>query len=308
MPRGSYFLSVCIPVFRQDVRNLLAQLSEQLKTVQIPVEILIADDGSPEEFMRINRDYSASAGALFFGNTTNVGRAAIRNFLANQSKGSHLLFLDGDSSIEHQDFLSKYAKCIAQHADAVWCGGTYFPVQKADSGHSLHFRYGSEVVARLHSTQDKNGRFHFMSSNFMIPRQVFMEICFDEDIRQYGHEDTLFGCRLEQHSIPVLAVQNAVLHDDLDSNEEFIRKTSQSVQNLRKLAISPQYRDCFKKTNLVKSFLLLEKLRITGLYRFVFGVFRHYILNNLKGAKPSLTYLQAYKLYLMANGRYEDRI
>lgn len=82
MPSGNYSLSICIPVFRQDVRNLVNQLSEQVDNVNIPVEILIADDGSPEEFMVINRDCANKRNILFFGNTINVGRAAIRNFFS----------------------------------------------------------------------------------------------------------------------------------------------------------------------------------------------------------------------------------
>lgn len=308
MPSGNYSLSICIPVFRQDVRNLVNQLSEQVDNVNIPVEILIADDGSPEEFMVINRDCANKRNILFFGNTINVGRAAIRNFLAKHSKGSHLLFLDGDSSIELSDFLSKYIECINTNPDAVWCGGTYFPIHKADSVHSLHFRYGNQVVARLHSHQDKNGRFFFMSSNFMIPSQVFMAIGFDENIRNYGHEDTLFGCRLEQNLIPVLSVQNAVMHDDLDTNGVFIHKTEQSVRNLRSLISLPQYKDCLQKTSLVKSFLFLGKWRLAGLYRIFFGMIIPLVLHNLRGAKPSLNLLQAYKLYLMVNHGHEDRV
>ncbi|MBK9012976.1 MAG: hypothetical protein IPM82_02230 [Saprospiraceae bacterium] len=66
-----------------------------------------------------------------------------------------------------------------------------------------------------------------MTNNFLIPRQLFLEIQFDETLRQYGHEDTLFGMELARRQVPIVHIDNPLEHIGLEPVDVFLRKTEQ---------------------------------------------------------------------------------
>lgn len=292
-------LSACIPVYNQDVRPLIDALKAQSLTAPMPVDILVADDGSDDFFRNVNKNHAMQAGVRYFQLDRNEGRSFVRNFLGSECKTGHILFLDGDSVIESPDFLGRYAGLISQYPACVLCGGTYFRQLRPDRSTALHYKYGTKVVAHLHSKKDRRGRFHFMSSNFVMPADLFRSVGFDLRLRGYGHEDTVFGYELDKRNIPVMGVDNAVLHDDLDTNEIFLDKIRQSVRNLKLMQADGDYREALSSVRLVR---IAEKLRavyMSGVYRRIFRWIEKPVLRNLQGGRPSLFLLQLYKLYLM---------
>ena len=61
----------------------------------------------------------------YFALEHNIGRASIRNFLADQSKYDKLLFLDCDTGVKDKQFLKKYTD--AADKASVVCGGLIHP-------------------------------------------------------------------------------------------------------------------------------------------------------------------------------------
>jgi len=299
MESSTVSLSVCIPVYNQDVRALVDALRAQSLTAPLPVEILVADDGSDDFFRNVNKNHAIQSGIRYFQLDRNEGRSFVRNFLGSECRTSHILFLDGDSVIENLDFLCRYGELIGRHPDTVLCGGTYFRQRRPDRSISLHYKYGIRVVAHLHSKKDKQGRFHFMSSNFVMPADVFRTVGFDLRLRGYGHEDTVFGYELDKRNIPVVGVDNTVLHNDLDTNDVFLDKIRQSVHNLNLMQASGDYGKALSSVRLVR---IAEKLRsayVAGIYRGIFRWLEKPVISNLQGGRPSLFLLQLYKLYLI---------
>lgn len=299
MNTASVSISICIPVFNQDVRKLTEQLMVQASKISVPIEIILAEDGSTGLEATYNRDFVQGANIVYMHEETNIGRSAIRNLLAKHSKGKYLLYLDGDSSIENPHFLENYIRQIEAHPEAVLCGGTYFQKRMPALKYSLHYMYGTKVVEKLHSCRDSRGRFHFMSSNFVIPRKYCKDIYFDESLQQYGHEDTVFEYALRQHEIEVIGIDNPVLHDDLDENHTFLTKVNHAIENLKLLLKNPQYTDTLRHIALVKAAMTVQRMRMAGAYRLLFKANESKIVRHLFGSSPSLAVFQAYKLYLM---------
>lgn len=299
MNAASVSISICIPVFNQDVRKLMEQLMEQASRIALPIEIILAEDGSTGPEATYNRDFVQGTNIVYMHEETNIGRSAIRNLLAKHSKGTYLLYLDGDSSIENPHFLENYFRQIEAHPEAVLCGGTYFQKRMPALKYSLHYMYGTKVVEKLHSCRDSRNRFHFMSSNFVIPRKYCKDIHFDESLKQYGHEDTVFEYTLRQHEIEVIGIDNPILHDDLDENHTFLMKTTQAIENLKLLLNNPKYADALQHIGLVKAAMRMQRMRMAGFYRLLFSANESKIVRHLFGPSPSLHVLQAYKLYLM---------
>jgi glycosyltransferase involved in cell wall biosynthesis len=126
MNAASVSISICIPVFNQDVRKLMEQLMEQASRIALPIEIILAEDGSTGLEATYNRDFVQGTNIVYMHEETNIGRSAIRNLLAKHSKGTYLLYLDGDSSIENPHFLENYFRQIEAHPEAVLCGEPIF--------------------------------------------------------------------------------------------------------------------------------------------------------------------------------------
>ncbi len=291
-------ISICIPIYNQDVKPLVRTLVHQSSFFPGMVNIILVDDASEEIYKNNNRLLKEKYHIHYEELSNNIGRSAIRNYMASISTGSHCLFLDGDSVIENSEFLQNYLHALDKNEDAVYCGGTYFQKANYETNKMLHWTYGTKVISRLHSTRQADGRFHFMSSNFIIKRTVFESIKFDENIREYGHEDTIMGYELKQHQIEVIGIDNPVLHSSLDTNEVFLEKVSQSVFNLKKLKLSGHYEKPLQEIRLIRTAAKLSLSGFAGIYRWFFDAINALVFKNLNGDKPSLRLLSMYKLYL----------
>lgn len=294
----SFSITVCIPVFNQYIADLAAVLAYQVSGATIPVVVFFGDDASEEKFRKLNRPVMAKYGFVYEEMPENTGRARMRNYMAEKANTTHVLFLDGDTIIEHSDFLVNYIESLLQSPDTVFCGGTYFQPRNYDKNKMLHWTYGTKVVAGLHSRRDLEGRFHFMASNFLIKREYFEQVRFQEDLRDYGHEDTIFGHELRSANIDVEGIDNQVLHGSLDMNKEFLDKVSHLVLNLKKLKKSGQYEEALAEIRLVKAARNVKKCGLRAPYLWLFDGISTLVAKNLNGSKPSLGLLNMYKLYL----------
>jgi glycosyltransferase involved in cell wall biosynthesis len=288
-------LSIAIPVYNQDIKKLVFSLQNQIKEVNASVEILVFDDGSEKKWKEHNRALEDNSLLIYKELPTNVGRAAIRNQLAASANAEHVLFLDGDSIIAEKQFLKTYLKEISAHPTAVICGGRNYPERCPGSDYSLHWHYGSyreSKSAALRATSPYSG---FHSNNFVIPLAVWRETPFDESLRQYGNEDTLLGFELMTKKVEVRHIENATIHGQLESNQEFIDKTRLALQNLKLL-----YDRGNPQLNQWHSMLRrYEKLRKTGslfLAGFVYRMMGPLWGGHLKRAsEPSLRIFDLYR-------------
>lgn len=228
-------LSIAIPVFNQDVSPLVYSLKKQVKQVEKDIEILVFDDGSQQSWRNKNRALSALQGVKYSELPSNIGRAAIRNKLARAAEAEHVLFLDGDSVITENDFLLTYLQEIDKHPQAVICGGRNYPKECPGVEYSLHWYYGSQRESKPAETRARSPHGGFHSNNFAVPVAVWHETPFDENLRQYGHEDTLLGYELMLKNIEVRHIENPTVHGQLETNSEFLNKTRQAMQNLKLL-------------------------------------------------------------------------
>lgn len=229
-------LSVCIPAYNRNIGNLVKDIRKSALKSGASFEILIADDASNSEYTShyqiITNEFSAS----LFRYEVHQGRAGIRNRLAEKARGEYLLFLDCDMVITDEDFVSLYLK---EAADCnVVCGGISYqwsgftPTAKK----RLRYRYGlnrEQTSATQRETLPYQG---FMTGNFIVNRQIFLDIRFDEHLQGYGHEDTLFGKRLKDGNFSIRHINNAAVHAGIDADVEFITKTRNGLQNLATLS------------------------------------------------------------------------
>ncbi|RMG79199.1 MAG: glycosyltransferase [Bacteroidetes bacterium] len=222
-------LSVLIPVYNFDVTGLVNDLLHQLKSENLHFEILLYDDFSTDLqikplLKKLENDYVR---VKFL--PENIGRSRIRNLMALNARFNNLLFLDCDSKIIRSDFISRY---IQNKDKPVVYGGRRYPETVYSDEFLLHYQYGVQRESVNLNYRRKNPYVTFQSNNFMVHKQVFMDIKMDESLTQYGYEDLLFALHLEKRDIPVYHIDNEVEHADLCTNEIFLEKQRQAAENL----------------------------------------------------------------------------
>lgn len=288
-------LSVCIPVYNQDVRNLAGTLARQASALGIDLEICIADDGSAEQWKQANSSLSGIPGIVYIEAETNRGRAATRNLLGETASSDWLLFLDADSEVASPQFLEKYL--AAAPGGLVVCGGTLYQTEPpADPRQQLRWIYGRRREQLPAAKRNKRHRPAITSNNFMIRRDVFLDIPFREQIREYGHEDTVLGFDLFTAGIPVLHIDNPVIHTGLEFSESYLQKSATALANL--LAISRTLVTDARFTEglpLLRALQILKKTGLRPLCRWLFRLLKPWLTRHLTSRRPRLLLFDLYR-------------
>jgi glycosyltransferase involved in cell wall biosynthesis len=224
-------LSICIPIYNIDVTGLVNALHKQTERINITFEIICIDDCSADLFREKNREVCTNYGT-YIQLAQNIGRAKIRNLFLNYVKYNYLLYLDCDSVIVSNDFIKQYIDVIKEGRGSVICGGRIYDEKKPERQKTLQWYYGHYKESMPVAIRQLNPNRSFMTSNFVIHRNIFDQIKFEERLLQYGHEDTLFGFQLKKKHIPIIHVDNPILNGELENNAEFITKTELGLGNL----------------------------------------------------------------------------
>jgi glycosyltransferase involved in cell wall biosynthesis len=291
-------LSICIPVFNSDPRNLVGELHRQSGQIGGNTEIILLDDGSREEIRKMNRSLLDLPRVHYEELPENSGRSRARNLLAEKARNPFLLFLDSDMQVTHPLFVEHYLALAPEHP--VVCGGHVYQEEPPAPGLMLHWKAGRERECAPAAVRNKKPHRSFMTANFLIRKDVFTRVAFSERLKGYGHEDTLFGYQLEKQGIPVFHTDNPALHTGLEPAGVFLEKTRQAMDNLqtieKMLKDDPEFR---KMAKVLQTRKLLCGVGLNWLYRLAFTTFRSSLEKNLLGNKPSLRVFDLYKLGLL---------
>lgn len=285
-------LSILIPVYNWDCSALLRELHAQGCALGVPFEIIIADDCSADyDKLQSVRDTSAE---LQHCSITilekNVGRSAIRNLLADMSQFDTLLFMDCDAEVCSPTYLRDYIEA-SQRADVV-CGGVTTPSSLPCPGTELRWKYERNADRRRSAARrSKTPYSNFTPFNFLISRNTFRQIGFDTSFCGYGYEDVLFGMELERRSIPILHINNPLVHLGLESNARYLAKTDEAIRNL--LA----HRDEIGQGSaLLRHYDSICRRHLDSLLSLADRLFYKAVQRNLSGSHPNLKLFALYKL------------
>ena len=285
-------LSILIPVFNWDCIQLIKDLHFQGLVLGIPYEIIVADDCSTDKELQEKCRIIAESheNCRYFGLAHNIGRAAIRNYMADQSSFDKLLFLDCDAEVKDKQFLRKYMEASVQAS--VVCGGLTHPDEMPAKGQELRYLYEKNAAfERSAGFRSQNPYLRFTSFSFLIEKDVFMKIRFDETYVRYGYEDVQFGHELEAHGVSILHIDNPLAHIGLDDSASYLNKTRQAVQNAfdHKMEIGTS-------SKLLTHYNKVLKCRMRWFFRLIWVFFQKSMEKNLLGLKPGLRIFSLYKL------------
>ncbi len=286
-------LSVCVPVYNYDVRALARQLSGQIKELSLSAELLFYDDGSETHFREINREIAQIKSIKYIELPENIGRAAIRNLMAKAARYPHLIFVDSDSELPDTDFLKRYADNI--YNASIICGGTQYLPDPTEPDKMLRWVYGRKREQLSPEERQKKG-FSITANNFLVSRDVVLNYPFRENIREYGHEDTVFGFDIYKAGLPILHIENPVIHKGLETSGLYLEKTRSALRNL---LIIDQYliEDLVFQSHsvLLKLRGILKRFGLLPFASWLFKIFSGKMEKILMGNQPKLWIFDLYK-------------
>jgi glycosyltransferase involved in cell wall biosynthesis len=289
-------LSILIPTHNYDCSRLVYDLETQLSEDD---EIIVGNDCSTDKSIvaKLNKIGNSGKSRLYTPseNQHPLGRAAIRNALAREAKGEWLLFIDADAEVRSKTFIDDYLS--ATKFAPVVCGGTG-NLSECPSP-ECRLRYDYEVEAEKRLTVERRREFPYAqltTFNFLIRRDIFLSIEFDEKIREYGYEDTCFGFELKERGIAIHHIDNKLTHLGIETSNVYLAKIETALRSLAKL--EPEQH---RQIRLSAFAMKLERYCLLGLVRCVFRLTKTQLRANLLGKHPNQKLFAFYKL-----GYYAD--
>ena len=286
-------LSILIPSYNYNITRLVSDLHQQAMEAMVDFEIIVMEDGS-NLFLEENKTVSELEFCRYIPLTKNIGRSAIRNRLADEAKYEHLLFMDCDAEISSNCFIQKYLPFY--HDECVVLGGRTYE-ESIDPRHSLLAKYGKQRERNdIEGLKKRKKHQVFTSPNFLISKLIFYKVRFNESIKGYGHEDTIFGIMLQRNNIEFKYIDNPVVHIGIEDNPTFIDKTEKALHNLYTLYNSREYPELEKESKILSYYIRLKQYYFTSVILFGFKIFKKLIRKNLLSPNPSLLLFDFYKL------------
>ena len=297
-------ISLLIPVFDYDIAALVHGMKSALGKVPEFCEILIGDDGSSTEYKEKYHSLEGDCVKLI-SSEKNIGRAAIRNKLALEAEGDYLLFIDADTVLPGtaEVYMRKWLPMMSVYR--VLCGGIlYHDAAPGDPDKLLRWKFGKWKEQHKASEKNKNPHAWFSTFNVLIDKSVFSKIRFNEELKQYGYEDTLLGYQLKKAGIDILHIDNGLIHEGLETNKEFLNKTKLGMENLSKLYDNVTDKKTFSKTVLIlRVYQRLRFFRLTRIFARIYIRYRDRMEIRLDSGKISLLLFGFYKICMFCTYR-----
>ena len=293
-------LSILIPTYNDLCVNLVDALRLQAEAADYAYEILVADDGSTDaDVIARNSGINQWEHCQYLRQPKNIGRAAIRNYLAQTAQYDGVLFIDSDMTLVRADFLSKYASIeSAEVVDGGVCiGGDADALRD-----NLRYRY-EKAVEHEHTVEirQQNPYRDFHTANFLIRRDLMLAHPFDERFRHYGYEDVLFGKQLRADRIAITHIDNPLGFCTFEPNPDFVSKTEEGLRTL--CQFRHELRGYSRMLTFTDGIHIPPILWIIRLSHRLFGTI---IRRNLCGHHPNLRLFGLYKLgYFLTLQRYK---
>lgn len=234
-------ISIVVPIYKVPEKYLHQCIESLIKQTLEDIEIVLVDDGSPDNCGLICDSYSEKDSRIKVIHKKNGGLAAARNSGVAASSGEWIMFVDGDDWIEAPMCQMMFQKTLdTPNLDLVMCewvkdyngklqyfdfkfrDGQLFEKDDCDTleGLMLNFDYG---IATAYSK--------------LINRQLLVKykIEHDEDLRQ-GVEGVLFNLKLFDRVKKALFVKYPYYHY-IYNNESISTKVNDSTIKMLELGL-----------------------------------------------------------------------
>jgi glycosyltransferase, group 2 family len=285
-------LSILIPTYNYVCLPLVRELHRQASEMGgLEFEIVVAEDGSdqPDDIAQ-NAEITALRHCRHIVCEQNVGRAVIRNHLADMANMPWLLFVDSDMRVVSPHFVERYLQTPDEWG-VVYGGNTTHGGAWNDE-RLLRVRY-EQAAERQFTPQQrtKHPYNHLTTSNVFVAKRIMLAVPFDSRFQTYGYEDVFWGMSLAQKGIEVAHIENPVGFNHYDSNVVFVGKTIEGLHTLYTFRS-----ELANFSPIIRLEQRLRRWRLDGAVRSVLNRLMPLLHRRIIGFKPSLVAFKLFKL------------
>lgn len=266
-------VSVIVPVYRTPENSLRHCIDSILTQTYDKLDIILVDDGSPDNCGNICDDYVTRDHRIKVFHKENGGVSSARNFGLQQSSGKYVLFVDSDDWLEQNAISILIANQHITNADLLICG--YY----AGNAKICKKRNNIEKLSGIAIPEAIAGSRKYVMGylwNKLFHKQIIdkFHLSFDEKVSFC--EDSLFCQEYASHCDKVICISQALYHyeNNLDS-------VTHAKVNKRSLSVLTAYES-------IISFCAAKYHSSQLLERLYANYYCHYI-RNLRRIKNELS-------------------
>lgn len=113
-------LSIIIPVYNVE-KYLQKCLKSIFKNLPIKTEVIIINDGSPDNSEEIIKEFATKHKEIIYIKKENGGLSSVKNVGLKQARGKYVIFLDSDDYVSSNMYDTMLKKIIDTDSDIVYC-------------------------------------------------------------------------------------------------------------------------------------------------------------------------------------------
>lgn len=212
-------VSIIVPVY--NVEAYLAKCLDSLVNQTLKeIEIIVVNDGSPDNSKKIIDTYSNKYDNIHAFDKENGGLSDARNFGIKKAKGEYIAFVDSDDYVDTSMYEKMYNKAKSGNYDMVVCDLNYVyddRVMRAYSNVKEDTEKIKEVMLNIYPA----------AWNKIFKRELLSDIKFKRGI---WFEDVEFIYRLLPH-VKNIGVVNEPLYQYLQRDGSITRKKDMRIYN-----------------------------------------------------------------------------
>ena len=156
------------------------------------IEVILVDDGSPDNCPRICDDYAKIDGRIIVIHQENAGVSAARNAGLDRARGEYIGFVDPDDWIAPDMYADMISAIEREHAELAICGYDYYDengnvdlerkyperVDETITQHELMYRFSDMPPTVRHTTWNK-----LFVSSILATIKFDESLCASEDVK-----------------------------------------------------------------------------------------------------------------------------
>ena len=249
-------ISVIIPVYKVE-KYLKRCIDSVINQTYKNLEIILVDDGSPDNCPKICDDYSKKDKRIKVIHKKNGGVSSARNEGLKITKGNYIVFVDSDDWIESNFIKEMLTNLINSKVDYIVCGynRVYDGKKEIINGNfNKKLISASNYLNKLLNVQNGYGFVHMK----MINKKVLKNIRFNEKL--VVGEDALFNVEICKN-IDKILIYNKPLYNYFFNSNSVVRKYDVNYCN-----------NYLKSMNAMKDYITknyTNKATIKNLYNYI---------------------------------------
>ena len=202
----SVAISIIVPIYKVE-KTLRKALDSILAQAFTNYELILVNDGSPDNCPAICEEYATKDPRIKLINKENGGLSSARNAGLAIAEGEYTIFIDSDDYVDAEGLDKLYATAISENADITICD-----LYQEDE---YSRKYLQQKPTSLDSAQVLKDLFHHIGGfmvNKLIRRSLYTELGISYPNNIYGCEDQYVMAQFFMHDLRIAYCSVAFYH------------------------------------------------------------------------------------------------